>query len=165
MRCQRIALRQDRGFIGCSKARKATNEIVRRGIGVGRDFAGDLHLVDPGTDLVEARQAEIDKKRRHRSTARPDGRKTVFRGVQGAPHSDEIDDAGGALQRVQGAECAIEALPVVRTFLEGQQVVVALRDELASFDQELFDEFVHAGSPHMMITCSTSVSWRTGLTR
>ncbi len=68
-------------------------------------------------------------------------------------------------ERVQGAERAIEALPVVRPFLERQQVVVALGDELATLDQELFDEFVHAGSPHMMVTCSTSVSWRTGLTR
>ena len=85
--------------------------------------------------------------------------------MQGASHGDEIDDAGGALQRVQGAERAVEALLVVRTLLEGQQVVVALGDELATLDQELLDEFVHAGSPHMMATCSTRASWRTGLTR
>ena len=91
--------------------------------------------------------------------------KHVFGGMQRASHGDEIDDAGGALQRVEGAERAVEALPVVRALLEGQQVVVALGDELAAFDQELFDELVHAGSPHMIATCSTSASWRTGLTR
>ena len=34
--------------------------------------------------------------------------------------------------------------------LEREQVVVALGDELAPLDQELLDELVHAGSPHMM---------------
>jgi len=85
--------------------------------------------------------------------------------MQRPPHGDEIDDAGGALERVQGAKRAIQALPVVRAFLERQQIVVALGDELAALDQELFDELVHAGSPHMMVTCPTSVSGRTGLTR
>ena len=49
--------------------------------------------------------------------------------------------------------------------LERQQVVGGLLDQLARFDQELFEEFVHAGSPHSMAAYSTSVSWRTGLTR
>ncbi len=161
----RIAQRQDRGLIGGAEARKAPHEIVGLGVGVGRDFAGHLHLVDPGADLVEAGQAKIDQKRRHRGAARAHRRKNVLGGVQGARHGGEIDDAGGALQRVEGAERAVEPLLVVGPLLERQQVVVALRDEFAPLDQELFDEFVHAGSPHRMATCSTSASWRTGLTR
>ena len=85
--------------------------------------------------------------------------------MQRPAHRDEIDDAGRALQRVEGAERAVETLLVVGPLLEREQVVVALGDELAPFDQELFDELVHAGSPHMIETCSTSRSWLTGLTR
>ena len=85
--------------------------------------------------------------------------------MQRPSHRDEIDDAGRALQRVKGAKRAVEPLLVVRALLERQQVVVALGDELAALDQELLDELVHAGSPHMIETCSTSASWATGLTR
>ena len=49
--------------------------------------------------------------------------------------------------------------------LEREQVVVALGHELAALDQELLDELVHAGNPHMMETCWTSASWATGFTR
>ena len=92
--------------------------------------------------------------------------KHVLGGVQGRAHGDEIDDAGGALQRVEGAEGAVETLPVVRTLLQRQQVVVGLVDQLAPLDQELLDELVHAGSPHMIEPrSSTSASWPTGLTR
>jgi hypothetical protein len=49
--------------------------------------------------------------------------------------------------------------------LEREQIVVALGDELATLDQELLDELVHAGNPHMMETCWMSASWVTGFTR
>ena len=70
--------------------------------------------------------------------------------MQRPSHGDEIDDAGRALQRMEGAKSAGQALPVVGMLLERQQIIVALGDELATLDQELFEELVHAGSPHMM---------------
>ena len=85
--------------------------------------------------------------------------------MQRQAHRGEVDDAGGALQRVKGTERAVETLLVVGPLLEREQIVIALGDELASFDHELLDELVHAGSPHMIETCSTSRSWLTGLTR
>ncbi len=85
--------------------------------------------------------------------------------MQRPSHGREIDDAGGALQRVEGPEGAVQAGLVVRTLLERQQVVAALRHQFATLDQELLDELVHAGNPHMIDTCSTSAAWLTGLIR
>ena len=145
------ATRSEGTRLGRAERGEATDEIVGLGIGVGRDLAGRPHPVDPGADLVETGQAQIDQTRA--SPAAPfdrHGGQHVLGGVQGPRHGDEIDDAGRALQRVKGAKRAVETLPVVGTLLQRQQVVVALRDELAAFDQELFDELVHAGNPHMM---------------
>ena len=77
----------------------------------------------------------------------------------------KIDDASRAFQRVEGTERAIEPLLVVGPGFQCEQVVVALGHELSTLDQELFDELVHAGIPHMMEACSTSAAWLTGLTR
>ena len=84
--------------------------------------------------------------------------------MQGPRHGDEVDDAGRAFQRMKGAKSAIEPFPVLRTLLEREQVVSALGHELAALDQELLDELVHAGNPHMIETCWMRASWATGFT-
>ena len=157
--------RGERCRVGRCECGEATDEVVGIGIGIGRKFAAGPHPVDPGADLVETGQAQVDQPRRHRSAVGSDGGQHVLGGMQRPRHRDEVDDARRTLQRVEGAKGAVEAFPVVRALLEREQVVVALGHELAALDQELLDELVHAGNPHMMETCWTSASWATGFTR
>ncbi len=85
--------------------------------------------------------------------------------MQGASHGDEVDDAGGTLQRVERAQRTVETFLVAGPLLECEQIVVALGHQLTALDHELLDELVHAGKPHMIATCSTSRSCPTGFTR
>src|SRR6185503_8202278 len=135
------------------------DKVVRLGIGVGRNLACGPHPVDPRTDLVETGQAQVDQCGRYRSAVRSDGGQHVLGGMQGPRHRDEVDDACCALQRVEAAKGTVQPFPVVRMLLEREQIVVALGDELATLDQELLHELVHAGNPHMMETCWMSASW------
>ena len=50
-------------------------------------------------------------------------------------------------QRVECAERAVQALPVVRRALQRQKVGRGLLDQLARLHQKLFEEFVHWGAP------------------
>ena len=166
------ALRRDAGGHGCGQrgsrfadAGEPAHEIVGPGIGVRRDLAGGLHLVEPGTHLVEAGQAQVDQGRAYRTVVRAHGRHHVLGSVHGARHGGEIDNSRGALQGMQGTKGVIQPFPVVRSLLQGEQVVLALGHQLATFDQELLEEFVHGARPHMTDACSASCCCVTGFTR
>ena len=120
--------------------------------------------IEPLDHLVEAHQAVADIERRNRSRRRSRCGERIFRAVQRFLHCGEVDDACAALQRVKRAKGVVEALGVVRRFLERQQVVDGLVDELPRFDQKLLQELIHAGTPQSRAAYSTSVSCFSGLT-
>ncbi len=60
-RCRRgPALRRNGRSIQLLEFLEASNETVRRGIRSLGDLAAAVHLVDPGSDLVEAGEAQVD---------------------------------------------------------------------------------------------------------
>jgi len=95
-------------------------DLVGARLGVTGDLARGLHLVEPGRHLVETGEAEIGHGGGHDDGARPHRRQHVLAGVERLRHRLEVDDAGGALQRVKRAEGTVEALLVAGILLEGQ---------------------------------------------
>jgi len=113
-----------------------------------RQVARRLDLVEPLFQLIEARQAIADQLRRGVARAGPRIGEHGFGLVQHATHGGEFDNAGGALQRVEAAEHAIDQRRIARRRLERQQIPGRLLRQLTAFDQELFEQLVHAGEPH-----------------
>ena len=85
--------------------------------------------------------------------------------MNGVGHGREIDDPGAAFERVKGAKRAVQPFLVCGHLFQRQQIGDCLLDVLAGFDQELFDELVHAPVPQRSAATSASLSRLTGLTR
>jgi hypothetical protein len=65
---------------------------------------------------------------------------------------------------MEGAKRSVQALVILRRYLECEKILHRLLDELARFDDELADELVHIGAPLRSRACSTSASGLSGFT-
>jgi hypothetical protein len=146
-------------------AGEATHDGVGLLVGVPGERAAALRLVEPLHHLIEAGERVADQSGGHRNRTAARVGQDVLGGVQRAPHGLELDDAGGALERMESPERAVEALAVLRRVLQRQKVVGRLGDEFAALDEKLLDELVHPAGPQSSATCAIRVSGVTGLTR
>ena len=76
-----------------------------------------------------------------------DRRQQVFRGMQRQAHRRQIDNAGGALERVKGAKDAVDPLDRESLALQRDQIVGRLLNQLPRFGNELLVQRVHLGAP------------------
>ena len=122
---------------------------------VGRKRLVRLKDVDPSRYLIETGQRLIDDRGIGLEAAGVNRRQQVFRGMQRQPHRRQIDHAGRAFERMEGAEDAIDPLGGKSFAFQRDQIVGCLLDQLARFDDELLVQGVHDGAP------ASTATWRT----
>ena len=85
--------------------------------------------------------------------------------MQHDAHGRQLDHAGGALERMKGAEYPVDPLGRRAVAFQHNQVVRGLTDQFAGLGDELLVQSAHDATPVRTQTCRTSSASATGLTR
>ena len=129
-----LVRRRGRGIGGWGPALEPSHDGVGRRIGVDRRIAARFPCVEPLNHLVKAGQTIADQSRCDVDRAGARRCEDILRGMQGSSHRLEIHDPGGALEGVEGAERAVDPIGGIGPFLQHQQVVSRLFDQLSRLD-------------------------------
>ncbi len=156
-------VRRSRG--GSVVPAQAADQAGRIAVGIVGQPVPDFQLVQPARGLVQAFQQRVDQGGIDRGAPVADRGQHVFRRMEHPGHRLDAEHAGRALQGVEHPEDADDQLAVLRRPLQRYQAARPLGDQVAAFQQELFEQGVHAGIPVSTAACSARSAGVTGLTR
>jgi hypothetical protein len=133
--------------------------------GLGGQCAIGFEAVDPARHLIEGCQRLVDDGGADAERALPDRIQQVLRGMHQQAQGRKLDHARGTLERVEGAEHAVDSIRRGAIALQCDEVVRRLANEIAGFGNELFLQGVHGTAPVSTAAWRTSSASVTGFTR
>ena len=111
--------------------------------GIARQCAVLTEIFYPAPDLIRRFKRQIDHVRRHCEAMFPDGLKDVLGRMQNPSQRQDFEKPGGAFQRMDGPEQAVNRILVVRCAFYNQQNIADLLQQLARFCNELLEQLGH----------------------
>src|SRR5690606_8849024 len=79
--------------------------------------------------------------------AGPDEPQKILSGVESKAHGREIEQAHGALERVNGAKCAVDMPRRIGGALDREKSIRGLLDQLPRLDDEVLEQVIHGAPP------------------
>ena len=100
------------------------------------DASGTVHLVGDGDERGDVVGGKVAQSGTHLV-------ENILRGVQGTAGRHHVEDGDRSLERVDGAERAVDPVSISGVAGQRGEIAVRLGNLFRRLDQKLFEQFVH----------------------